>query len=158
MNMIMRYESNKCLIVVLGCIMCALACKIPKMTNAPAIPESYYTFNKSSTQVLTVLDSVLSNNQVFFKDESDEPEHLFLNLKNDRDTITFVIFLEKEESQEIDMNESSTFFVMTISRYVNIKSDESRLSPKIDSVQKKIYLDKLDRFIITPIRQRIDSL
>lgn len=153
-----RVISNKYLVVVVGIIICVSACKPPKMTNAPTIPSDYYKFNKSKNQVTIILDSIISNSQFFFKEESEEPDHILLNLKDKVDTITFVLFFKGEDFHNDKMNDSSFFFVMSINRYINRKLDETPLYPKIDSLQKKIYLSKLDSFIITPLRRQISKM
>jgi len=154
----MREILNKCLVAVIGFIICISACKPPKLTNAPTIPDIYYRFSKPKHQVLNILDSIISNSQFFFKEESEEPDHILLNLKNKEDTITFILFFKGEDLHSVKLTDSSTFFVMNIAKYVNRKLDETPLYPKIDNLQKKAYLNKLDSFIITPLRQQTNKM
>lgn len=149
---------KKYFLVVIGIVICVSACKPPKMTNAPTIPNAYYKFNKPRNQVIPVLDSIISNSQFFFKQESEEPDHIILNLKSNVDTITFVLFLSGEDLHNAKVDDSSILFVMNINRYRNRKLDETPLYPKMDSLQKKAYLNKLDSFIITPLRQQISKM
>jgi hypothetical protein len=153
-----REISKRCLGVIIGFVIFVLACKPPKMTNAPTIPDAYYGFSKSKYQVLNILDSIISNSQFFFREESEEPEHILLNLKNKGDTITFVLLYKQGDLNGVKLNDSSMFFVMHIGKYINRKSEETPLYPKIDSLQRKIYLNKLDSLIITPLRQRISEM
>src|SRR5687768_2388682 len=88
--------SNKCLIIVIGSIIFVSACNPPKMTNAPTIPDVYYRFSKSKYQVSNILDSIISDSQFFFKEESEEPDHILLNLKDKGDTITFVLLFKED--------------------------------------------------------------
>ena len=149
--------SNKCLVVVIWFMIYVSACKPPKMTNAPTIPDIYYKLSKPKHQVLRILDSIISNRQLFFKEETNEPDHILLNLKGKKDTITFVLFLRGEDLHSVKLNDSSILFVMNISKYINRKSDETLLYPPMDDLLKKEYLNKLDSFIITPLKQQINK-
>jgi hypothetical protein len=148
---------SKKYIVVVGIIACISGCKPPKMTNAATIPRAYYKFNKQKSEVKSILDSIIINNQFFFTEESDEPDHLFLNLKNKVDTITFVLFF-KDENIDNKLDDASILFVMNINRYINRKLDETPLYPKMHSLQEKVYLNNLDSFIITPLRKHISEM
>lgn len=149
---------NKYFVVVIGFIICVSACIPPKMTNVPTIPDNYYRFSKPKHQVLNILDSIIINSQLFFKEESEEPDQILLNLKNKDDTIMFVLFFKEGNPHSVKLNDSSMLFIMNIAKYVNRKFDEMPLYPKIDSLQKKLYLNKLDSFIITPLRQQINKM
>lgn len=133
-------------------------CKPPQIANAPTKPHASFTFSKSKQQVLNILDSIILNSQFFFKEDAGEPDHIFLNLKDKNDTVRFALFYKDRDIHKAASSDSSTFFVMSIGKYYNRKSDETIIYPKMDSLQKKAYLNKLDSFIMTPLKQQINKI
>src|SRR4030095_5204315 len=130
----------------------AIQCKPLKMSNEPHFAIKTYKFNRSKYQIKDLIDSAISKNKNFFWQRGRTYGEMLLNLKVDRDTITFFLLFDGDDLEWVQNPDSVSLLLADIAFYQDYSSTELLFSPEIDTADKMQYEKLLDTFIIKPIK------
>jgi hypothetical protein len=122
------------------------------MSNEPHFAIKTYKFNRSKYQIKDLIDSAISKNKNFFWQRGRTYGEMLLNLKVDRDTITFFLLFDGDDLEWVQNPDSVSLLLADIAFYQDYSSTELLFSPEIDTADKMQYEKLLDTFIIKPIK------